>query len=354
VEGPTLNLDRALDVNLNRAREALRVVEDYARFVAHRPGVARRAKAIRHATGVAVHGVTPPARLLAARDAEGDPGRPGRALAPAEAEREPGDAVARANLARAQEALRALEEFSKPTNPEAARALSLQRYACYGLAQDLLRPAPDWGGRGVYAIVGPRPGRADVLALTRACLDGGVRLLQLRLKQGDDRQRLAACEAVQGLCLERDAWLIVNDRLDLAQLADARGVHLGVGDLPPRRARGLLGPGRIVGASAHDEAELDAALEQGVDYVGFGTLFRSDTKPELTAQGLAELTRLAPRVEVPIFGIGGVNLENAAQVIAAGAEGVAVGGAVLDAPDVAAAAAQLVERVETARSERTP
>ncbi|MEZ6184213.1 MAG: thiamine phosphate synthase [Planctomycetota bacterium] len=349
-----MDVTRALDANLNRALEALRVVEDYARFVVARPGVARKAKALRHATQDAVASLVPATQRLEARDAEGDPGRAGGVLAPPEAGRSSVEQVALANLARAQEALRALEEFSKPASPEVASRLSQQRYAVYTLGQELLRPAIDWSGREVYAILGPRPGREDVVGLAGACLAGGVRLLQLRLKQGSDRERLRITEAVQQRCLDHDAWLIVNDRVDLAQLVGARGVHLGVDDLPPERVRSLLGSGCAIGASAHDGPELERALSAGVDYVGFGTLYRSGTKPELRAQGLETLRRLAPGAGVPIFGIGGVDLENAGEVIAAGASGVAVGGALLDAPDVARAAAQLCERVATALAEREP
>ncbi|HBP22479.1 MAG TPA: thiamine phosphate synthase, partial [Planctomycetes bacterium] len=184
-----------------------------------------------------------------------------------------------------------------------------------------------------------------------ALLAGGVRLFQLREKTLADRALLELAQGLVARCAESDAWLIVNDRPDLAQLAGAAGVHLGRDDLPAAAARRIVGPRLHVGASAHDRPELEAALSEGASYLGYGTLFASPTKPELGAQGLTGLTELARECPLPIYGIGGVTRANAAEVIAAGAHGVCVGSELLDAADPEAAARELVDIVRQSRGD---
>lgn len=330
---------RVVDANRNRALEALRVVEEHARFVRGAAALAGRTQALRRDVAAAL------ARLdtHAARDVAGDPGRPEAPSAGAQPGRASLEDLLGANLSRAKEALRALEEYTKLLDPALAAPLVAARYALYALEPDLLAARPSLAGRGVMIILGEAPGRPPLLAQARACLAGGVRLLQVRLK-GGDRALLEAARALTTPCEAEGALLIVNDRPDVARLAGAHGVHVGQDDLPPAEARRIVGPGAIVGASAHDEAEL-ARVAADVDYVGFGTLFPSPTKPDLGAQGLERLRALAAACPAPIYGIGGVTADTAPAVLAAGARGVAVSSAVLDAPDPEAAARRLVEVV---------
>jgi thiamine-phosphate pyrophosphorylase len=342
---------RILDANRNRALEALRVVEEHARFVLEASGPAAQAKSLRHQLQTALAEVDG----LAARDVTGDPGRP--AVRSDDRGRASAADVARANAGRAKEALRVLEEYTKLLDPAAAHQVSAVRYGVYGLEQALFLGAAGLRERRVYVLLGSAPGRPPVLEQARACLTAGVRLFQLREKSLDDRAWLGLAREVQALCAEHDAWLILNDRPDLARLSGARGVHVGRDDLPAAEARRIVGPGRLVGTSVHDAAELAAAVTEGADHVGVGTLFASPTKPDLPARGLDLLRELAPTCPLPIYGIGGVTAGNAGQVLAAGATGVAVAGAVLDAADVEAAARELVEAVEAVaaqESEATP
>ncbi len=340
---------RVIDANRNRALEALRTVEEYARFVRQAPALAGRCKALRHDLQRALD-VPALAGAIAARDVAGDPGHP--AVAPDTRAREGLEDVVRANLSRAKEACRALEEFAKPLAPAAAAAVSQVRYAVYELEQALLTPVPSLEDRGVYVLLGNAPGRPAVIEQAEACLEGGVRLFQLREKALSDRALLALARDLVLRLRPAGAPLVINDRPEIARLADADGVHLGRDDLPAREARRVLGAGRLVGASVHSVAELEAALTEGPDYVGVGTLFPSRTKPELGARGLDVLREVAPRCPLPLYGIGGVDAGNAAQAIAAGADGVAVGSAVLDAADPTAAARELVKVVTAARAAR--
>ena len=332
---------RVLDANRNRALEALRAAEEYARFVREAPALARRLKGLRHdLQQTLAHPAL--AGALAARDVAGDPRHPDRA--PDTRGRAGAADVAAANLARAKEALRALEEYGKAVAPEVAPGVSRVRYAVYELEPRLLGPRlPDLAARRVYLLVGSGPGRAAVVEQVRAGVAGGVRLFQLREKARPDREVLALARELVALLEPVGALLILNDRPDLARLSGAAGVHLGQDDLPPREARRILGAAAVIGVSAHSVQELEAVVGPDVDYVGAGTLFASPTKPGLAARGVGLVRELAPRCPVPLFGIGGVTAATAGEVIAAGACGVAVSGAVLDAPDPVAAARALVE-----------
>lgn len=135
---------------------------------------------------------------------------------------------------------------------------------------------------------------------------------------------------------------IVNDHADIARAADAHGVHLGQDDLPIEVARKVIGPEGIIGISTHSLEQARAAAAAGADYIGFGPVFRTATKDAGPVQDLEMLRAVRSEVAVPIIAIGGIDAKNAAEVIATGADGIAVISAVLDAPDIEAAAKDLV------------
>ena len=193
------------------------------------------------------------------------------------------------------------------------------------------------------------PGR-DHVAVARAALAGGADMIQLRDKAPDLRQLLPQACAIQALCRSHGAVFIVNDRLDLALAAGADGVHLGQDDLPAEAARRLLGPERILGISTHSREQAEAADKIGADYVGFGPMFATGTKNTgYTPRGPAALREIRAAVHLPILAIGGITLENVAEVIAEGATAPAVISAIVGAPDIAAAAAAFRARVVGAK-----
>jgi thiamine-phosphate pyrophosphorylase len=184
-------------------------------------------------------------------------------------------------------------------------------------------------------------------------------MIQLRDKTGDLRILLPQARAIQTLCRAHGAIFIVNDRLDLALAVGADGAHVGQEDLPAGAARRLLGPGRILGVSTHDRAQAEAARGAGADYIGFGPMFPTGTKDTgYSPRGLAGLREVRAAVGLPILAIGGITLETAAEVIAAGATAPAVISAIVAAPDIAAAAsafrARVVEAKGLERSRRGP
>ena len=164
----------------------------------------------------------------------------------------------------------------------------------------------------------------DPLSLAGACLRGGARLLQLRAKQAPGAALLALADALVAAARAPQALVIVNDRADIARMAGAAGVHVGQDDLPAEDVRRLLPRPAIVGLSTHDDPQLEAALRSSADYVAVGPIYGTTTKDTgYTARGL-DLVRAAAGRGKPVVAIGGITLERAAEVAAAGAAALAV------------------------------
>ncbi|AAZ98509.1 thiamine monophosphate synthase [Thiobacillus denitrificans ATCC 25259] len=195
---------------------------------------------------------------------------------------------------------------------------------------------------GVYALTRETPDTERLLAEVEAALAGGVAAVQYRDKSGDVAQRHAQASELAALCRRFGVPLIVNDDLRLADLAGADGVHLGRDDASIREARIILGPAKFVGASCYQSLDLArAAQTAGADYVAFGSFYPSPTKPAAARADVALLARASRHIALPVVAIGGITAANAAPLIDAGADSLAVLSALFDAPDVRRAAAEL-------------
>jgi thiamine-phosphate pyrophosphorylase len=193
----------------------------------------------------------------------------------------------------------------------------------------------------LYAIVDPLDTDIDPVVLADALLAGGARLLQLRLKDVSTRTLLEVARALCARTRRHGALLIVNDRPDVARAADADGVHLGQDDLPAAAARRILPRPALIGISTHDDRELAAALAAEPDYVAVGPIYATASKAGAAApRGLGVLAGARRRTKLPLVAIGGITLETAAAVRRAGADSVAMIGALVRAPDVAVATRQ--------------
>ena len=171
--------------------------------------------------------------------------------------------------------------------------------------------------------------------LTDHLCAGGVRLLQLRVKQQPTRDFVALATAVQRICRRSQCTLIINDRVDIALAVEADGVHLGQDDLPLAAARKIVGREKIIGVSTHTVRQALSAEQEGADYIGFGPLFGTTTKATgYTARGLEQLQDLRQRVRLPIVAIGGITAERAPAALRAGADAVALISDIVLAPDV--------------------
>ncbi len=288
---------RILDAGFNRAREALRVLEDIARFHREDAGEAGALKEARHALDrLARRHRTD---FLAARDAAGDVGRdsdvpPGRERPLAE--------VAAANFKRAQEALRSIEEVARGRLGEISAGANRLRYRLYSIERRFSDPLLRLRSARLYVLLDPEVSLLPLERAAREALRGGADVLQLRQKGRIDPGLARELRAIA-----RDALFIVNDRVDAALAAGADGVHLGAEDVPVGEARRLGIP--IVGATTHTLAEARRAVAEGADYISVGPMYATPRKPGLAPRGF-EYLAAAKRLGVPVFCIGGITRRN--------------------------------------------
>jgi len=192
---------------------------------------------------------------------------------------------------------------------------------------------------GLYAITDARSfaGR-DMAECVAQALQGGARIIQYRDKGEDQTQRLQQAQALHTLCDQHQALLIINDDVALAKQVGADGVHLGIDDADISEARALLGADSIIGVSCYNRFELaEQAAANNADYLAFGAFYASPTKPA-AVRAEVELLRRAQQFDLPLCAIGGITPENAAALIAAGADMLAVISGVFAAADINAEA----------------
>ena len=205
----------------------------------------------------------------------------------------------------------------------------------------------EWLARArLYLVCDARPDGRDPEEVLRPALQAGVDVVQLREKDGDEREIVRAGRVFRRLCDAYDALFIVNDRPELAIACAADGVHVGQGDAPAREVRRMVGGDALIGLSTHSPEQVDSA--SGVDYFCVGPVHRTPTKPDYAPVGLELVRYAAAHAAVPFFAIGGIDAGNVAAVVRAGASRVAVVRAIRDADDPAAAARALRQQIETA------
>lgn len=322
---------RILDANANRAAEALRTLEDVARFGMDDPGRSAALKGLRHAVAAALDRL-PPGWLAANRDTPGDVGRSSEGAG--EYRRDGLVDVAAAASKRLGQALRVLEEVAKTVDGELARAIERLRYQGYAVAAEVVARAPgrrreQWR---VCVLVTESLCRRPWQDVVRAAIDGGADCLQLREKSLDAGELLARAAWIVSQARPRGVRTIVNDRPDIALLANADGVHVGQEDLPPSAVRQLAGTRLTIGMSTHDLAEAERAVAEGADYCGVGAMFATSVKPEVRPAGPESLRRfVASHPSMPHLAIGGITPSTLPALLEVGCRGVAVSGCVCGA-----------------------
>jgi thiamine-phosphate pyrophosphorylase len=366
---------RVLDAAANRAREALRVIEDHARFVLDDRFLTEQLKQLRHDLAGALENI-PAARRMASRETLSDVGT--QLDTPAELRREETADILRANFARAQEALRSLEEFGKLLLPSPACGRGAG-----GEGETLPSPRPlrgarrGAGGEGtlsaaakqlryrVYTIeravmigvnarrrldnvnlcvlIDARDSIEEFQRLVGQLVSAGVPMIQLRDKRLADRELLVRARLLSTITRETSTLCIVNDRPDLAALARADGVHVGQEDISIADARRIVGPDALVGASTHDIAQARRAVLDGADYIGVGPTFPSATKQFEQLAGVELLRAVAAEIGLPAFAIGGITADNLTEVLASGFSRVALSAAVAAAADPVQAAKKILD-----------
>jgi len=314
---------RILDANLDRAREGLRVVEDWCRFGLNNPQLTGECKHLRQKLAALHH-----PDLRAARDTSMDPGT--SLTHPQEEERRSLEGILQANLCRVEEALRVLEEYGKLYDLTMGRVCKQMRYQIYILSSKLLthERRQKLLRASLYLITSPSE---QLLTTVEAALQGGLTLVQYRDKDATDGGRSEQAHQLRRLCQNYGALFIVNDRVDLAVAVDADGVHLGQQDLPVAIARQILGPYRLIGCSTTNPDEMHRAIQAGADYIGVGPVYATPTKPGKEAAGLEYVQYAANHASVPWFAIGGIDINSLDAVLEMGASRIAVVRAIMEA-----------------------
>lgn len=336
-------IHRLLDANANRAREALRVLEDAARFLLDDAETAGKLKALRHELSETLS-TNPGTRGVAERDTRGDVGT--RIAATGEYERtSPREVVAAAGK-RLGEALRVLEEFSKIGSESTAATIESIRYRAYDLEASLVLALSAAGRQWRLCVLLTEAlcTHMDWREVARAAVAGGADCLQLREKDLLDGDLLNRARVLVDLVAD-DAEVIINDRIDIALLSGADGVHLGQDDLTVRDARRLAGNTLIVGLSTSSVEQAHAAVRSGADYIGVGPMFPTTTKFKEDLAGpeyLAQLEASDPPFNTPYLAIGGITPDNMAPLAEVGCRGVAVSSAVCGARDPEAVCRDLI------------
>jgi len=318
---------RIADVNLNRAREACRVLDDLCRFVLNDAALCERWKGLRHAI-VSVAAGFNAADLLASRDSEQDVGR--EVSTPAEFARAGEIAVARSATGRLSEALRSLEEASKALGlPGVAAGFERLRYETYTLEKATLerfpqRAGPQWR---LCVLVTESLCALPWTETIKRALGGGADCVQLREKTLEGGELLERAFVARDLTRAAGCGLVINDRPDVAAASGADGVHLGQLDTPAAQVRKVFGRSLVIGVSTSNPSEAGEAVAAGADYCGLGPMFTTTTKvkpvlagPAYAAAYLAD-HRLAA---TPHLAIGGITLENVGELRSFGVVGIAV------------------------------
>jgi thiamine-phosphate pyrophosphorylase len=307
---------RILDANLDRAREGIRIIEEWCRFGLNQARLTEECKQLRQSLA---RWHQP--EIWASRDTSGDPGTD--LSHPQEESRSDITQLLRVNFCRVQEALRVLEEYGKLYNLDMAADCKQMRYRIYVLESSLIgsQRQQKMLRSPLYLVTSPSE---NLFPTVEAALKGGLSLVQYRDKDGDDQTRLQNAKRLKELCHYYDALFIMNDRVDLAIAVDADGVHLGQQDMPIAVARQLLGSQKIIGRSTTNPDEMQRAIAERADYIGVGPVHETPTKAGKAAVGLEYVRYAAAHATVPWYAIGGIDTDNLQPVLEAGARRVAV------------------------------
>ena len=360
---------RMMDANLNRVAEGLRVVEDVLRFSFEDKDQSEKARLLRHEIRKLFGSQT--IQLLSERNVKSDPGLQTSQEHNLDTKSSWQD-ILLANLKRAQEGLRVLEESAHLLNDRnLAKQIELKRFMVYELEYQITKHfgTAEFGSEkveitkegmkrklpaGIYALTSePHSLGRTNLKVAEEILKAGVKILQYREKNKKQGEMFLECQALRKMTREAGAIFIVNDHIEIAKAVGADGVHIGQDDLPVQTVRQLLGPDMIIGVSTHSPEQAQAAVQDGADYIGVGPVFATQTKTDVCAPvGLDYLRYVVNHLEIPFVAIGGIKEHNLAEVVSEGAKTVALVTEIVGSPDISGKIAVLQEIMANAVSQR--
>lgn len=320
-------MKRIVDANLNRATEALRVLEEIARFYFDDSAMSEKLKCIRHS--ICKESDAQYELLLKSRDTQNDVG----VAIENTTGRKDIVAVFKANIKRLQQALRVLAEYNGIN-----QVYEMARYESYTIEKEMWEKLMKklnklrLKDKKLYLVTSSDKFESDdaFLDAIASSLKGGVDIIQLREKNSSAKRIIELGKRIRQLCSLYDAIFIVNDRIDIAKIVEADGVHLGQDDADIESAREILGDSAIVGISTHAPEQAQKAQAEGADYIGVGPVFTTPTKPGRASVGLEYVKWTSENIEIPFFAIGGIDLTNLNDVISSGAKKVAVVRAIIN------------------------
>lgn len=324
-------MKRIIDVNLNRTAEGLRILEEISRFVLNNRDFSSFLKNVRHK--ICQVQENDYQELLIARDSINDVGL--KVQNPDS--RVDIESVFKANIKRVQQSLRVLEEYDI-NNSSIYEEL---RYQIYNFEKEM------WSvlkldlkkyllnNKSLYLVTNSDGFENDdkFLDAVGQALAGGVDIVQLREKKANARRIIELGKKIRQLTSMYNALFIVNDRVDIAKIVNADGVHLGQDDVEIDYAKMILGDDKIIGISTHEPEQALKAIKEGADYIGVGPVFETPTKPGRKSVGIEYVKWASENVlDIPFYAIGGINQENVCDVIKSGARNIAVVRAIINAP----------------------
>ena len=301
-----LRIFQIIDANLDRAREGLRVLEDWARFGLGKNDCVIKIKNFRQILGKHHLEVYKQSRNYVEDECKG-------LIHQEQKNRKTPEQIISSNSARVQEALRVIEEFSRHNNHELSKIASEIRYEIYALEINLLslskfnKAAEILKDNDLYVITSQKE---NLLEIIEDLLIAGVKIIQYRFKEGTDKDHLKEAIQIKNLCKKYNSLFIINDRIDIALASNADGIHLGQEDLDLKTARKLLGYSKIIGISANNQIDISNAIEEGCDYIGIGPVFETETKKNKKPLGIDNIKTLTKDLNIPWFAIGGVSKNN--------------------------------------------
>ena len=338
--GSAVGIWRTLDASANRSAEAVRVLEDILRFCLNDAFLSQEAKAIRHELAVIFAQEDFQARIQL-RDVLRDVG------ASSTASKSPPRTELRhvfaANAARASQSIRSLEECSRVVMPRATTVFEQLRYRIYTLekaAMTIIKSKKMFADIRLCVLLDVDQTQAEFKTLVGQLLDAGVRMIQLRDKKASTALLCERADMILQQVRQRAEMktgkrclVLINDRVDVAVAVNADGVHLGETDLPVNLARKVCGHEFIIGRTAHSIDEAKQAVREGVDYLGVGPCYPSNTKQFEYFASDAFLRDVSKEIQLPIFGIGGIASDNINRLIHLGVTRVAIASSITGAAD---------------------
>jgi thiamine-phosphate pyrophosphorylase len=310
---------KIIDVNFNRTREGLRVIEDAIRFIYMDEKKLKEIREIRHLFSKKTLGFFKQILLKVSREVEKDKGRNF-----IETEKSDLNKLIEKNFLRVEESLRVLEEYSKVLNQDASYFFHNLRFKIYEIEKKIICKLARKVIKipCVYIILNLKEEEKKFLKFAENVVKAQPDIIQLRYKGNNTKFFLKIAKELKKFLSDEIIYLI-NDRIDVALLCESDGVHIGKNDFDIDDARILL-PEKIIGVSTESLNDIKNLKGKDIDYIAIGSIFKSQTKPEKKVIGIEIIKEAKKYISIPLIGIGGINIENASKVIENGADGIAV------------------------------